>query len=221
MGAASLLAAHRGERPVPLSRPLAEFPLSIGAWEGLPLTMSRKEAGILNADGVALVAYSRSGGRKPILFYAAYYAEQTAEKNIHSPKNCLPGSGWEILRSSVIRVRMGGPSSPPARVNLAVIQKGLRKQAVLYWYQERGRTFDSEYWGRFYLVKDALLLHRTDGALVRVSMPFSGSPARAVEAEVRFISRLTPILARYIPGRSRETGLPAPTLLPGGRHGPA
>lgn len=221
MGGAFLLMKHRGEVPVPLPRSLAGIPRSIGAWEGTPLTMSRKEEGILNADDYALLEYSQSGGGGrggPILFYTAYYEEQTPEKNIHSPKNCLPGAGWAILRSSVIRVLLGRPATRPVGINLAVIQKGLQKQVVLYWYQERGRIFDNEYWGRLYLIKDAILLHRTDGALVRISMPVAGSVAQTVKAELKFARNMTPILARYIPGRVLEGASAGKRTLNGRTH---
>ena len=42
-------------------------------------------------------------------------------------------------------------------INLYVLRKGLDQQLVLYWYQAHGRIVASEFWGKFYLVKDALL----------------------------------------------------------------
>ena len=219
MGGAFLLMKHRGEVPVPLPLALSKIPRAIGDWEGRPLSMGRKEAAILNADDYALMEYARTGGGGPILFYTAYYEEQTPEKNIHSPKNCLPGAGWAILRSSVIPVLLGRSESRPVRVNLAVIQKGLQKQVVLYWYQERGRIFDNEYWGRLYLIKDAILLHRTDGAIVRISMPIEGSVAQTVNTELTFARSMTPVLARFIPGRVRAGASSGKTFVSGRRHG--
>ena len=107
-----------------------------------------------------------------------------------------------MIDSKVITVPLENGGKPYS-INQVVIQKGLIKQVVLYWYQERGRIFPNEYWGRLYLVKDALTLHRTDGALVRISMAIKGSVADTVEKELRFIRDLTPMLAAYIPGRKR------------------
>ena len=42
---------------------------------------------------------------------------------------------------------------------------------MLYWYQAHGRIVASEYWGKFYLVYDALRLNRTDAALIRITVP--------------------------------------------------
>lgn len=199
---AFVLMKHREETPVPLTRSFSTFPLSLGRWEGTPLSISQGEKDILKADDYALVNYAPAGGGTPVLFYSAYYRHQTAARNIHSPKNCLPGSGWAVLRSRVIEVDLKGSGEGKVKVNEAVIQKGLDTQVVLYWYQERGRIFDNEYWGRFYLVKDALTLHRTDGALVRLSMPMTGTVQKTVESEVHLLQSLSPLLAQYIPGRT-------------------
>lgn len=194
----------RDEGIIPTHVPLARFPVQVGEWSGIPVPLSHKEKSILNADGYASVLYTRRAGEPPLQFFSAYYDHQTPEKNIHSPQNCLPSSGWVILHSNTVKLPLYGKSRPPVRVNYDVIQKGLEMQVVLYWYQERGRIFPNEYWGRYYLIRDALLLHRTDGALVRVSMPFSGRAKLALRTETRFIQRVMPLLSSYIPGRIGE-----------------
>lgn len=216
MVGAFVLMKHQGETPVPLTRSFSTFPLSLGAWEGTPMHLSKGEKDILKADDYALVNYMPAGGGTPVLFYTAYYRHQSAARNIHSPKNCLPSSGWAILRSKTIEVALKGVDGKKVKINEAVIQKGLDTQVVLYWYQERGRIFDNEYWGRFYLIKDALTLHRTDGALIRLSMAMTGTVKKTVETELHFLQSLTPLLARYIPGRT----LPDVTELPGGNNSP-
>lgn len=202
MGIAFILIRHRGDESVPLTRSFSEFPLSIGGWEGTSLTLSDKEKQILRADDYALVNYAPDAGGAPVLFYMAYYSHQTAQSNIHSPKNCLPGSGWVVLNSSTIKVPLDSAGKNKVSINESVIQKGLSKQVVLYWYQERGRIFDNEYWGRFYLVKDALMLHRTDGALVRISMSLTGTVQNTVNTELSLARTVSPLLSEYIPGRT-------------------
>lgn len=198
----------RGEGIIPTHVPLARFPLQIGEWSGVQVPLSHKEKVILNADGYASVLYTRKAGEPPLQFFSAYYDHQTPEKNIHSPQNCIPSSGWVILDSNTLKLPLYGKDRPSVRVNYDVIQKGLERQVVLYWYQERGRIFPNEYWGRYYLIRDALLLHRTDGALVRVSMPFSGRAKLALRTETRFIQDVMPLLSSYIPGRSGKESEP-------------
>jgi EpsI family protein len=80
-----------------------------------------------------------------------------------------------------------------------VIQKGLTRQLVVYWYQGHGRTIASEYASKFYLVLDSIRLRRSDGALVRVIAPLGRDEAAAERSVTAFIRALTPTLARHLP----------------------
>ena len=190
---------------IPPHLPLEQFPATVGQWSGMSVPLSDKEKSILAANGYASILFSRSPQEPPVLFFSAYYDHQTAEQNIHSPLNCLPSSGWAILHSETRNLPLFGRDRKPVQVNLDIIQKGLDKQLVLYWYQERGRIFPNEYWGRYYLVRDALFMRRTDGALVRVSMALSGSDESSLKTEVSFLQTIMPRLSAFIPGR---TGTP-------------
>ncbi|KGA94333.1 putative membrane protein [Leptospirillum ferriphilum] len=209
------------EGAIPSHLPLASFPDRVGEWTGVRLPLDQKTRALLNADGYASVLYTDRPGDPGLLFFSVYYAQQTAEKNIHSPANCLPSSGWAILSHKVVSLPLNGRGLPPVDVNYNVIQKGLEKQLVLYWYQERGHIFANEYRGRVYLIEDALLLHRTDGALVRVSMPVTHSVEETFKKEARFLENLSPLLGRYIPGSSRPVEVAARSgqvNLAGGDH---
>jgi len=209
------------QSPVPKHFSLRSFPDSISGWSGTPVPLSKREQEILNADDFASILFTKAATESSIFFFSAFYQHQTPEKNIHSPKNCLPGSGWAMIDSKIITVPLENGGKPHS-INQVVIQKGLAKQVVLYWYQERGRIFPNEYWGRLYLVKDALTLHRTDGALVRISMAIDGSVPATVEKELRFIRDLTPMLSAYIPGRQTGTTTSSPGttsfVFPKDRH---
>ena len=207
------------QRPVPAHLSLRAFPEELSGWSGTPVPLSKKEQEILNADDFASILFTKAATESSIFFFSAFYQHQTPEKNIHSPKNCLPGSGWAMIDTKVITVPLKN-GGKPERINQVVIQKGLSKQVVLYWYQERGRIFPNEYWGRFYLVKDALTLHRTDGALVRISASLEGSVDNTVQKELRFIRNLTPMLSEYIPGRHHVAmpSSPGTSMLPGPKN---
>ncbi|WP_238976230.1 exosortase C-terminal domain/associated protein EpsI [Leptospirillum ferriphilum] len=221
LAAVVLVGRLDSEGAIPSHLPLASFPDRIGNWTGVRLPMDKKTRSLLNADGYASVLYTDRPGDPGLLFFSVYYDRQTAEKNIHSPANCLPSSGWAILSHKIVSLPVNGRGLPPVDVNYNVIQKGLEKQLVLYWYQERGHLFANEYRGRIYLIEDALLLHRTDGALVRVSMPVRGSIRQTFRKEVHFLENLSPLLDRYIPGSSRPVEMAArsgQSDLAGGSH---
>jgi len=86
-------------------------------------------------------------------------------------------------------------------VNRVIIEKGLDRQLVLYWYQSHGRVVASEYWGKIYTVVDALRYNRTDAAMIRVMTPLNDqSPEQAAEARaVQFVQALFPQLSQYLP----------------------
>ncbi len=205
-----------GPAPVPGHLSLADFPVTVGDWTGVRLPIDKKTAELLNADGTASILFRKenSGSQgPPILFFGVYYDRQTPEKNIHSPENCLPSSGWAVLERKTVSLSLV-PGAPPVRASYDIIQKGLERQLVLYWYQERGRTFSSDYLGRYYMIRDALVMRRTDGAMVRVSMPIAATPRETLAREVAFLRELTPLLSRYIPGGGRGQGVALNASVP-------
>lgn len=111
--------------------------------------------------------------------YVGYYDRQVQGKSIHSPKNCLPGAGWEIMQTDR-RVLPGGASGQTInRVLLA--NKGVRA-LVYYWYQGRGRVEASEYKVKWNLMRDAALYGRTEESLVRIVVPLaSGTSATELD----------------------------------------
>ena len=103
--------------------------------------------------------------------YVGYYDRQVQGKSIHSPKNCLPGAGWEIMDAARLPL---GDASPDATVNRVMLaNKGVRA-LVYYWYQGRGRVEASEYVVKWNLMRDAALYGRTEEALVRIVIPITG-----------------------------------------------
>ena len=112
-------------------------------------------------------------------------------------------AGWEPLAQSMlpisVRSRTAGADTQVV-VNRYIIQKGLDRQVVLYWYQSHGRVVASEYWAKFYLIRDAVRLNRTDGALVRVITPIDEKGEdRAETAATQFVKDLFPLLDGYLP----------------------
>jgi EpsI family protein len=118
---------------------------------------------------------------------------------IHSPQNCLPGSGWTPVEST--RLTLTTPRGGSVLVHRYILSKGLDKMLALYWYQAHGRVVASEYWAKFYLVADAIRMNRSDGALVRVMTPIARheDPESAQQRGLAFIRDTLPILGEYVP----------------------
>jgi EpsI family protein len=128
--------------------------------------------------------------------YVGYYASQRQGDTIHSPQNCLPGAGWRPVETGVAGLHVGDRTVP---VNQFVIQKGLDRQVVFYWYQGRGRVIANEYQNKAFLMLDAARLHRTNGGLVRMMAPIVSTPDAAKAELSVFAALLFPQLDRHLP----------------------
>jgi len=189
--------------PFPARQPFATFPMKIANWSGrVEEPLSDKELKILGADDYLLRTYFAPGRAAGL--YIGFWSSQKRGDAVHSPLNCLPGSGWQPVSHGHLRLTVPVPSGQSEiEVNRYVIQKGLDRQMVLYWYQSHGRVIASEYWGKYYLVADAVRLGRSDTAIVRVVVPIPGNDAaadkQAETAAVDFVQELFPTLSQYIP----------------------
>src|SRR5262249_3694361 len=138
--------------------------------------------------------------------YVGFYQSQRQGSTMHSPLNCLPGAGWNPIDRSrrTVSVATQKPGTSRAiEINKIIIEKQTDRQMVVYWYQAHGRVVASEYWGKIYTVWDAMRMNRTDGSLVRVITPISGSDAAAEQAaeqvSVQFVQSIFPLLSRQLP----------------------
>jgi EpsI family protein len=139
-----------------------------------------------------------TGSGTQLLVYVGYYPSQTQGRTIHSPKNCLPGSGWEPLAAGVEQISAGGSVVPVNRYELA---NGERRALVYYWYQGRGRVAANEYRVKLDLLRDATFRGRTEEALVRVVVPLSAEVTdSAAEAMARQVTaELIPEIGAVLP----------------------
>lgn len=203
----SLQVVSRGE-PIVSKRPFSEFPLVIhDHWKGKELGIQQDILNVLKVSDYMMRVYVPSpsadmpqlGMRQlPVYLYVGYYQSQRNDVTYHSPKNCLPGAGWEFVGGGHTTIE--APGGKKITINKVMIQKGLDKQVMLYWYQDRGRVIASEYWAKVYLIWDAMTRNRTDGALVRISLPVAGSAEDAYQEGLAFLQDLWPFLDEYLPG---------------------
>jgi EpsI family protein len=185
-----------GPRDIAPDRPLSALPLTIGEWHGINgPDIEPDVARVLRADDYVNRVYRGSDGAV-VGLWIAFYASQRQGDAIHSPLNCLPGTGWTPLTHTRPELTVDGRSFP---VNRYLTQKRGERQLVLYWYEGRGRVAASEYTNKIYLLIDAIRLKRTDGALVRVTAPVHGDERRADRAAVAFIAAARPHVARWLP----------------------
>lgn len=194
------LQARQGKEIVPRSPQAASFPGQVGSWSGQDEPIAPDILNVLGPGDFLSRLYTNSAAGVPYVdFFIAYFPSQSTGDTIHSPKNCLPGSGWTPMEASYLHIPV--PGRPPLQVNRYVIAQGSSRDLVLYWYQAHGRTTPNEYWARLYLVADAIRMNRTDGALVRIITPIAPgeTTSSAQKRAVGFAQQVVPAIDDYIP----------------------
>jgi EpsI family protein len=178
-----------------LQRPLAEFPSAIGFSRSEDRPFDQPVVQAIGADDYINRIYL--GSALPIELYIGYYKDQRSGDKIHSPKNCLPGSGWEPIHSA--RVQIGSEGGVPVFVNGYLVAQGTMRDMVLYWYQSHGRIVASEYWAKFLLIADGLKNRPTDGAMVRIWTTAADGEETAQARAVEFAQRVYPQVDEFLP----------------------
>ncbi len=203
VGAAANLGTA-AQRTLELRMPLTQaIPTTIDGARGVDLPISQEEQKVAGMTNYLFRAYTGSGGaaaaQRPVEFtvYMGYYSHQEQGRSIHSPKNCLPGAGWEELSSS--RVYLPTPAGR-VPVNEYLLQNGPERAVVIYWYQGRGRVQATEYKVKLDLIRDLALRHRSDEALMRVLVPVtSAGMDAALQRALRIAGALVPAAYRALP----------------------
>jgi EpsI family protein len=175
---------------------LNELPEALGGWhQHEAQVLTDGAASELGADDYLSRTYINERGAVVFVFIA-YYASQRQRKTYHSPQNCLPGAGWTLGTH-----RLHALSNLQETINEYLIEKDTEQMLAFYWYHGRGRVVASEYWGRWYTLRDAVTRGRTDGALIRVIVPVArgANDAQTRADGLQFTQLLAPLLARYIP----------------------
>ncbi len=180
--------------------PLATFPSVVDEWrlvqEG---HVDAETMAVLQADDTLTRYYGVPDTQQGLNLFIAFFKTQRTGKAPHSPKNCLPGSGWEPLNVGVVSVPVAGREKP-VEVNKYIVARGEHRSVVLYWYQSRDRVVASEYWAKIWMVLDAIRYNRSDTSLIRITVPvIQGDEERAQAAAVRFAQSIFPLLRKHLP----------------------
>jgi EpsI family protein len=191
--------ASRSER-APVVSPLSLFPPAFGGWAmARDVPVEKEVQDILKADDTLNRVYVNPSRTGYAYLFIAYFKTQRYGQTPHSPKNCLPGSGWDPVETG--RQTIGVPGwTGPIVTNRYVVEHGDDRSVVLYWYQTHNRIVASEYWAKLWLVVDAIRYHRSDTSLVKIVVPVRDDNIGAATAMgVQMIQAMFPSLLKQLP----------------------
>ena len=181
--------------------PLVLYSREIDGWSGFTMQLEADVERVLGADDYINATFARPDEADGVNFFVAYYRKQTEGQGIHSPEVCLPTGGWEVFSLDEVPVDMTASGYGIFNANRAVIQKGLSKQLVFYWFEGRGKRISNDFTAKMSVLRDSLSLGRTDGALVRYVTPINPGETEAdAEARImRFMASSLRELPRFVP----------------------
>jgi EpsI family protein len=190
--------AISGESPPPPPAS-AYFPAAFGPWKVFRQDpIDSETARELKADLLVSQSYLDPPTRSfASLLVAWYQSQRDGTRQPHSPKVCLPGAGWTPRIADEVTVET---AAGVITVNRYVVDQGLQRAVVLYWYQNSRRVIAGEWAAKFWIVADSLRNKRTDTALVRVvAWSTNETDESATRTAAGFARNLYPALREYLP----------------------
>lgn len=187
------------QRTMELREPLAAaIPDTLDGMTGHDVTLGRGEIAVAGMTSYLMRTFAPVGAKTAASFslYVGYYDQQMQGHTIHSPKNCLPGAGWEALTSQEVSIPTTIGAVP---VNKYLVQNGTEQALVLYWYQGRGRVAANEYRVKWNLLRDAAFRQRSEEALVRIVVPVTTTEDSAFTVAKRAAETVAPALQHALP----------------------
>jgi EpsI family protein len=163
-----LISGVRDQKQMEPRIPMSALPIALPGYANRDTTIAADERRVAGMSDYLLRLFQRDSADPGFSVYVGYYDHQVQGKAIHSPKNCLPGAGWEALASAVQPVPLGAATY---HVNRYLLANKNQQALVYYWYQGRGRLEANEYRVKYNLMRDAALFGRTEEALVRIVVP--------------------------------------------------
>ncbi|HEY8104631.1 MAG TPA: EpsI family protein [Gemmatimonadales bacterium] len=196
-GCLLVVVGANSQQALPLRAPLSQLPARYEGYDSRNEVITPEEQRVAGMSSYSLRTFTRDSATA-FTVYVGYYERQVQGKTIHSPKNCLPGAGWEAVSSGeqVLATSLG-----PVLVNRYLLVNKQQRALVYYWYQGRGRVESNEYRVKLQLLRDSALRGRSDEALVRVVVPLRSADADAAAGELgaRVSADLIPRVAEVLP----------------------
>ncbi|MBF0621456.1 MAG: EpsI family protein [Magnetococcales bacterium] len=175
----------------PSRQSLATLPQKLSVWWGEDVPVDRIMMAKLNPDEWINRRYLSDQG-DIIHLYGIYASDLRQATAVHSPRHCLPAGGWSIIEHQQKQLGIGAGLT----VNRTIVQQGMHRQLVYYWFIGRGRSIAGDIIMKWSLFQDVLLRGRAEGGLIRI---ITDANDQADDLILDFIGHLEPTLSNHFP----------------------
>ena len=194
-GMAAYMSFHR-DLVVPLARPFGEFPSANAGWRMAgQSSLSQNVIKVLMPTDYLSRRYVAEDGTT-VDMYLSYFDGGPNSGGIHSPKHCMPGSGWFEMSSQRTTMELGGETVKLVR---AVYAMGEQRELIYYWFDMRGQTMSDEYSLKLAEIKGSMLHSRRDQSFIRISVQAGNNVEAAQERIEDFLRDFYPMIREFLP----------------------
>ncbi len=181
-------------RVVPRAESLDHFPAALGPWFVQSKTMfDAPTLNVLRPSDYLMRTYGNTRGER-LSLYVGYHDGGDQSGPIHSPRNCLPSSGWLPGESRDLHMQVGGETINMVKT---VFAKDDREMICYYWYQVRDTTLNTDIGLKLAGLKGMLMSGRQDASFIRVDV-FQKTD-RPDELVHDFLQQAYPALRSFLP----------------------
>ena len=160
-------------------------------------TLDREFLDTLRARDVLYRIFTGPDG-EPVWLFLGYFDRQKEGSQVHSPRHCYPGSGWNIESEPQWESPWGGQA-----VNSLVVNDGLERRLVVYWYQMQSKTEMDVLPLKLELTRRAILRQPQDVVFASISAPIAGDAASTMAELAPLAKEVHGEIDRLYQNRSR------------------
>ncbi len=181
---------------VPINIPFSEFPISSLGWQMMSqFVLDEEDLRVLKATDYLNREYIDHQGHH-VYLYIGYHNGGKDSGSIHSPRHCLPSSGWVNIRSEKISLEIENRKLSLVR---AIYRKDGENMLFLYWYQVKEKSLTDEYSLKLAEIMNSLFKRRRESALIRISVPFVANEKDASSVGIKFVKDFYPTIESFLP----------------------
>jgi len=196
LGLTAFFIATHENIAVPVNKPLVDISKNLDEWTMVgQYNFDAQTLEVLKPTDYLYRSYKDRAGNR-VSLYLGYHSGGPGSGQIHSPKQCLPGSGWFELSEIKRTIQVAGKELPFVQ---AVYQNDDQKELFFYFFQVKGQVLTDEYSLKIAEITNSIFHKRRDSAFIRISIPFQEDLSDATEVGERFLASIYPQIASVLP----------------------